>query len=66
MIVRTASHQWTVFYGPYEQMVVGTRKQAKDTEQFLRKLHKQTVDRLPWYCRWIGRLNMAMIDLAHI
>lgn len=66
MIVRTAQHQWIVYYADFEQHVVGTRKQAQDTEKFLRKLHKQTVDALPWYCRWIGKLNMWVIDLAHI
>lgn len=65
MIIRTAAHQWTVIYGPFEQIVVGTRAQAKGTEQVLRKMHKQIVDALPWYCRWIGKLNMWMIDLAH-
>ena len=65
MIVRQKNHQWLVIYGPFEQLVVGTRAQAKGTERLLRSLHKQTVDALPWYCRWIARLNMWMIDTVH-
>lgn len=65
MVIRTSKYQWVAVYGPYEQIVVGTRKQAKETEETLRRLHKADVDHLPWYTRWIGRLNMWMIDIAH-
>ena len=66
MIIRDSKFQWTVIYGCYQQIVVGTRQQAEGTEQVLRRLHKADVDHLPWYGRWIGRLNMWMIDLVHI
>jgi hypothetical protein len=65
MIIRDSKFQWTVVYGPYQQIVVGTREQAEGTEKVLRNLHKADVDSLPWYGRWLGRLNMWMIDIVH-
>ena len=64
MIHRISNHHWHVIYGPFEQHVIGTRQQAQQTLQQLRRRWKSEIDRLPWYSRWIGRLNMKMIDLV--
>lgn len=62
MIIRISQFDWVVRYAYMEQRVVGTRRDAEETERALRAAVRQEISRLPWFARMLARLQLKLLD----
>lgn len=62
MITRISQFDWVVRYDYMEQRVIGTRRDAEETERALRAVLRREVSRLPWFARGLARLQLKLLD----